>query len=178
MSTNDLPNVGFCWVGAWLQGGPYTWMNPSMLHRVKNMYDTVGESIDMLQRTIKNKSGVEYLSFLSNRISASSLYLQAFEEGTEIQKINKDSAGFYSKASKEQAVSICNRALLTYENYMQVHAKKMLDRGTEGTLISLWHGPIYGLKVLRKNIGGVDMDAPVKPEKATDAPPLPILMKK
>jgi hypothetical protein len=22
LSTNDLPNVGFCWVGAWLQGGP------------------------------------------------------------------------------------------------------------------------------------------------------------
>ncbi len=178
LSTNDLPNVGFCWVGAWLQGGPYTWMSPSMLHRVKNMYDTVGESIDMLQRAIKNKSGVEYLSFLSNRISASSLYLKAFEVGTEIQNIKKDSAGFYSIASREQAVSICNRALLTYENYMQVHAKKMLDRGTEGTLISLWHGPIYGLKVLRKNIGGVDMDAPVKPEKATDAPPLPILMKK
>ena len=75
-------------------------------------------------------------------------------------------------------VSICNLALMKYDQYMELHAKKMLDRGTEGTLISLWHGPIYGLKVLRKNIGGVDMDAPVKPEKATDAPPLPILMKK
>jgi hypothetical protein len=178
LSTNDLPNVGFCWVGAWLQGGPYTWMNTGMLNRVRKMYDTVGLSINTLRGAVKNKAGQDYLSFLSNRIEASSLYLQAFELGTGIQQIKKDSVGFYSIEEKEKAVSICNQALLKYDQYMEVHAKMMPDRGTEGTLISLWHGPVYGLKVLRKNIGGVEMDAPVKTAKSTDAPPLPILMKK
>lgn len=178
LSSKDLPNVGFCWVGAWLQGGPYTKMNTGMLNRVRKMYDTVGLLINTLRGAVKNKAGQDYLSFSSNRIEASSLYLQAFELGTGIQQIKKDSFGFYSIKEKEKAVSICNHALLTYENYMQVHPKMMPDRGTEGTLISLWHGPVYGLKVLRKNIAGAEMDAPVKTAKSTDAPPLLILMTK
>jgi hypothetical protein len=58
-----------------------------------------------------------------------------------------------------------------YDQYMEGHAKMMSDRGTEGTLISLWHGLVYGLKVLRKNIGVVEMDAPVKNTKFRDAHP-------
>ncbi len=115
LSTNDLLNVGFCWVGAWLQGGPYKWMNTGMLNRVRKMYDTVGLSINTLRGAVKNKSGQDFLSFLCNRIEASSLYLQAFELGTGIQQIKKDSVGFYSIQEKEKAVSICNQALMKYD---------------------------------------------------------------
>ena len=81
-------------------------------------------------------------------------------------------------AADARATSICNEALLLFEKYMEMHTKMMPDRGTEGTLINLWHGPMYGLKVLRKTIGNIPMDAPIKEEKSSDAPPLPILIKK
>jgi hypothetical protein len=102
--------------------------------------------------------------------------LQAFELGTGIQQIKKDSVGFYSIQEKEKVVSIFNTALLKYDQYMEVHAKMMPDRGTEGTLISLWHGSVYGLMVLRKH-RRCRYGCTCK-EKSTDAPPLPILMKK
>jgi len=175
LSTNDLPNVGFCWVGAWLQGGPYTWMNRTMLERVRNMYDSVGHGLGEISKSVVNKPGQDYLAFLCNRISTSSLYLKAFSAGAEIQEIQKDSAGTYSQSNAARARSICNRALSLFEGYMKVHTEMMPDRGTEGTLINLWHGPMYGLKILRQKIGGTPMDAPFKEEKSSDAPPLPIL---
>jgi len=98
-------------------------MNTNMLNRVRKMYDTVGFSINTLRGAVKNKAGHDYLSFLSNRIEASSLYLQAFELGTGIQQIKKDSVGFYSIQEKEKAVSICNQALMKYDQYMEVHAR-------------------------------------------------------
>ena len=178
LSTNDLPNVGFCWVGAWLQGAPYTWMNRTMLQKVNNMYDTVGASLEEIKKSVSNPAGRSYLDFLCNRIATSALYLKAFSAGAAIQTIEKDGSGKYSGAAAERATSICNEALTLFGTYMKLHTKMMPDRGTEGTLINLWHGPMYGLKVLRKTIGNIPMDAPIKEEKSSDAPPLPILIKK
>ena len=178
LSTNDLPNVGFCWVGAWLQGAPYTWMNRNMLQKVNNMYDSVGRSMEEIKNAVNNPAGQAYLDFLCNRIGTSSLYLRAFSAGAVIQSIEKDESGKYSASAAARATSICNQALSIFEKYMEMHTRKMPDRGTEGTLINLWHGPMYGLKVLRKNIGNTPMDALIKEEKSSDAPPLPILIKK
>ncbi len=178
LSTNDLPNVGFCWVGAWLQGAPYTWMNRSMLQKVNNMYDSVGASLEEIKKYTSNTAGKTYLDFLCNRIGTSSLYLKAFSAGAAIQTIEKDGSGKYAASAPAKATNICNQSLLLFEKYMEMHARMMPDRGTEGTLINLWHGPMYGLKVLRKTIGNIPMDAPVKEEKSSDAPPLPILIKK
>jgi len=178
LSTNDLPNVGFCWIGVWLQGAPYTWMNRTMLQKVNNMYDSVGSSLEEIKKSVTNPAGQSYLDFLCNRIGTSSLYLKAFSAGAAIQTIEKDGSGKYSGSAPARATSICNEALLLFEKYMEMHTKMMPDRGTEGTLINLWHGPMYGLKVLRKTIGNIPMDAPIKEEKSSDAPPLPILIKK
>ena len=52
----------------------------------------------------------------------------------------------------------------------------MPDRGCEGTLINLWHGPVYGVKVLRARVAGIPLDVPAQQTTATDAPPLPILL--
>ena len=175
LSTNDLPNVGFCWIGAWLQGAPYTWMNRTMLQKVNNMYDSVGRSLEEIRKSVSNPAGRSYLDFLSNRIGTSSLYLKAFSAGAAIQTIEKDASGTYSASAAAKASSICNQALSIFEKYMEMHTRMMPDRGTEGTLINLWHGPMYGLKVLRKTIGNIPMDAPIKEEKSSDAPPLPIL---
>jgi hypothetical protein len=177
IATNDLPNVGFCWVGAWLQGGPYTWMNRAMLDQVRNMYDSVGKTLEKIRQPVTTKAGQDYIEFLYNRVNTSVRYLKAFSVGAQIQEIQKDSAGTYSMMNAGKATYICNRALSLFEEYMQLHTTMMPDRGSEGTLINLWHGPMYGLKVLRQKIGGIPMDAPFKEEKSTDAPPLPILFK-
>ncbi len=178
LSTNDLPNVGFCWIGAWLQGAPYTWMNRTMLQKVNNLYDSVGASLKKINNSVSNPAGRAYLDFLCNRVGTSSLYLKAFSAGAAIQSIEKDGAGKYAEAAAERAATICNEALTLFGSYMKLHTQMMPDRGTEGTLINLWHGPMYGLKVLRKTIGNIPMDAPIKEEKSSDAPPLPILIKK
>jgi hypothetical protein len=178
LSTNDLPNVGFCWIGAWLQGAPYTWMNRTMLQKVNNMYDSVGASLEEIKKSVTHTAGRSHLDFLCNRIGTSSLYLKAFSAGAAIQTIEKDGTGKYAGSAPARATSICTEALLLFEKYMEMHTRMMPDRGTEGTLINLWHGPMYGLKVLRKTIGNIPMDAPVKEEKSSDAPPLPILIKK
>jgi hypothetical protein len=69
-----------------------------------------------------------------------------------------------------------DRSLRLYDRYLEAHGKTMPDRGCEGTLINLWHGPMYGVKVLREKIAGIPMDVPAQKTSATDAPPLPILM--
>jgi hypothetical protein len=142
------------------------------------MYDSVGTSLKKINNSVSNPAGRAYLDFLCNRVGTSSLYLKAFSAGAAIQSIEKDGAGKYSGAAAEKAATICNEALTIFGSYMKMHTGIMPDRGTEGTLINLWHGPMYGLKVLRKTMGNIPMDAPIKEEKSSDAPPLPILIKK
>ena len=177
-STNDLPNVGFCWIGAWLQGAPYTWMDRNMLQLVMDMFDSTATTVEALEKNTLAPSGKQHLAFLGNRLRASVSYLSAFRIATGIQLIPKNGAGGYDEAESKKAAEICNNALLEYERYITLHTRMMPDRGCEGTLINLWHGPMYGVRVLRERIGKIPMDTPVKAEKSTDAPPLPILMKK
>jgi hypothetical protein len=50
----------------------------------------------------------------------------------------------------------------------------MRDRGCEGTLINLWHGPVYGLKVWRQKLTGIPITDPLVEGKNGEGPPLPI----
>jgi len=53
----------------------------------------------------------------------------------------------------------------------------MPDRGCEGTLISIYHSPLRGLKILRELNGGVSMEEKINTDSPVDAPPLPLLEK-
>ena len=55
--------------------------------------------------------------------------------------------------------------------YAQINA----DRGCAGNLVSIWHGPIKGIKLLREKNGDVPFDDGVPVETAVDEPPLPIV---
>jgi hypothetical protein len=177
ISTNDLPNVGFCWVGAWQNGAPYLRMNRENLVKVKLMFDEVGDVIARISGETHSNEGRNYLSFLENRLRASYLYLDAFEKGAEIQTINKDISGNISAEEQKRALDICNGALNVYFDYLDLHARMMPDRGCEGTLINMWHGPIMGLKVLRNIYANVPLDVEPEPDIPRDAPPLPIQFK-
>lgn len=174
--TNDLPNVGFCWIGAWLTGGPYTWMNQPLLQRTAATYDSLRVVVHGLNTGLLPGYGRTQLSLLENRLLTSALYLSAFEAACGVQTLQQEADESYPKKSKELAGVMLDRSLRLYDRYMEAHGKALPDRGSEGTLINLWHGPVYGVKVLRARIAGIPMDVPAQQTTATDAPPLPILM--
>ena len=54
ISTDQLPNYGFCWLGAWMNGGPYSWIDRKILEKVRSKYDTVQTSFSKIAQTVKN----------------------------------------------------------------------------------------------------------------------------
>ncbi len=178
ISTNDLPNVGFCWVGAWRQGGSYEWMNRLNLQKVNELYSRVDGLLTPLLKNKLSPSAKKYLSFLENRVSASRLYLSAFSKATEIQTLQKDSSGNISILEQKRAGEICNQALLIFNQYLSLHAEMLPDRGSEGTLINMWHAPIYGLKFIRNKLAHIPMESEPVSEQSSDEPPLPIFYEK
>ena len=178
LATNDLPNIGFCWVGAWREGGPYSWISSQPLKNVQNLYGQVNLNLKKAINSVGSIAGSNYLKFLLNRSEASKLYLDAFEKGIQIQQIKKDSSGKFSPSQQISAGIICNDALTIFNKYLQKHVELMPDRGCEGTLINFWHAPIYGLKVIRNKYAGIPIDADPVIDNRKDAPPLPIYFKK
>ena len=178
IATNDLPNIGFCWVGAWREGGPYTWINSKALKNVQGLYSQVNYNLKKAMYNVGSTSGSNYLTFLLNRSEASKLYLDAFEKGIQVQNIKQDSVGKFSPTQQLNASVICNDALTIFNKYLQKHVELMPDRGCEGTLINFWHAPIYGLKVIRYKYAGIPIDADPVIDNRKDAPPLPIYFKK
>lgn len=176
-STNELPNYGFCWLGAWTTGGPYTWISRNNLNLVKKTYDSVHNRLKELIKKTSSEIAMIELSLLINRVEASLAYNEAFDWACRVQELKKDEKGIYPAEEKAKATSFFNKSLNAYYKYMDIHSKMMPDRGAEGTLINLWHGPIFGLKVLREKITGIPVNQPFSPEKPGEGPPLPILIK-
>ena len=172
-STEELPNIGFCWIGAWLNGGPYLSMDPRRVERAALGYDSVRQSIRSLQAGTRAGDAKQRLAFLENRLSTSISYLNAFRIAGRLRELGV--SGSDSAAYRRQVTSICDEALQEFERYMRIHAGMLPDRGCEGTLINLWHGPVYGLKVLRQRLAGVPMDMPPQRGEDKDGPPLPIV---
>lgn len=170
-----LGNIGFSWMGAWRSGGSYTWMKKEQIQVARNYYFEAGQILsELITQLDKNIVAYDYLSFMGNRILCSVIYLDAFAEAVDIQTIRKESDGSISESEKVRAQEICNRALLLFDQYMEIHAKMMPDRGCEGTLVSVWNAPIRGLKVYRAKLGGVALNELPHRDKPVDAPPLPI----
>jgi hypothetical protein len=177
ISTNDLPNYGFCWLGAWANGGPYHWIDTTTLGKVHNMYIDVANTMNSIRKTGLSEFSLSELELVQNRLSTSILYITAFRSACKIQSLKKNTDGTYLETERKRATPIFNEAFSAFEEYIAMHVKKMPDRGCEGTLINIWHGPMYGLKLFRERITGVPMDAPLM-QGAFDGPPLPILMKR
>lgn len=173
-STGALGNIGFCWVGAWRSGGSFTYMNCESIERARGIYLEAGEIFAALLKTAKTQAAREYLELLGNRTLASVIYLTAFREAAELRTIQPQADGTYSPEDQARAVEICNHSLLVFDQYMETMARMLPDRGSEGTLVSVWNAPIRGLKVLRSRMGGVAIEEVPHSDTPVDAPPLPI----
>lgn len=172
-STKKLGNIGFCWMGAWRNGGSYTWMSKDNIHYARELYMKAGDKLTaLLKQCEKDSTSYDYLSLICNRVLCSILYLDAFYEAVNIQKVSDEK--HHTDESKSYVRNVCDKALLIFEQYMSKHAEMLVDRGCEGTLVSIWNAPIRGLKIYREKLGGVPMDGPSSLE-AVDAPPLPFV---
>lgn len=173
-STYHLGNIGFCWMGAWRSGGSFTWMKKENIEHAHNLYMKAGNLIGEILKETKEKTNAhEYLAFVGNRLVCTLLYLDAFKEAVGIQSIKGGEN--MPESEKLRACQICDKALLIFEQYMEMHSRMMPDRGCEGTLVSIWNSPIKGLKIYREKLGGISIDQLPEIEGVIDAPPLPFL---
>lgn len=173
-ATKNLGNIGFCWMGAWRNGGSYTSKNKEKIDYARAIYFDAGNFLkEILEHAEKGTEAYNYLSFICNRVLCSVLYLDAFRVAVNIQDIIGHGKN-QTNESQADIRRICDKALLIFDQYMVKHSEMLEDRGCEGTLVSIWNSPIRGLKIYRAKFGGVPMDVPSSLD-AVDAPPLPIL---
>lgn len=173
-ATVNLGNIGFCWVGAWSNGGSYTWMSSDNIKTCTALYLEAGELLSESLEASETRAAVDYLSLLGNRVLASVLYLNAFDEATAIRHIPLAPDGKYTGEQSRRAAEICDYALTLFEQYMAVYARILPDRGSEGTLVSVWNAPMHGLRVLRNKYSGVPLSELPHCDKAPCEPPLPV----
>lgn len=173
-STANLGNIGFCWVGAWRGGGSFLWMGPQQIDHADSLYLAAGQIVASLFDSSIQPAARKYLVLLGNRLSTTVQYLKAFRIATELRTIQKNEDGSVSPEEQKRAVDICDRALAGFEGYMTSYARQMPDRGSEGTVMSVWFSPMQGLRALRSSLGGVDADEPLHGDVPRDEPPLPI----
>lgn len=171
---NDLPNVGFCYVGCWGERGLgyYGIFQADKAAQVRRQYtDAQGLLMTCLQTAITD-SARNYLALLLNRLQCTILYLEAIEIASSLQVIIRDRLPEALHADERSAIlDICDRALQRMQDYMAIHAQEMPDRGAEGTLISFYYTPPFVLKRIRAEYSGTGESLSLKTH---DAPPSPI----
>ncbi len=175
--TNQYPNMGFCWVGAWGNGGSLGKHDASSLQEDIDQFEVIRQKLANCIKDSETEIANTTLHFLDNRLRCSILYFRAFLKASELQQFDSDLKNGLNEEQKRQYADICDQALIIFDQYMAVHAEMMPDRGSEGTLISLYHSPIKGLKILRERNGGVSMEEKINTDSPVDAPPLPLLEK-
>ena len=173
--TTQYPNMGFCWVGAWRNGGSLGRRDAKCLQEDIDDFEAIRKKLASCVAKTKTDAAHSTLRLLDNRLRCSILYFRAFLKTSELQQFDADLKSGLNEEQKKQYADICNQALLIFDQYMSLHAGLMPDRGCEGTLISIYHSPVKGLKILRERNGGVKMDEKFSTESPVDAPPLPIL---
>jgi len=175
-SKTRLKNIGFCWFGAWKKGGPYLHVKPEHMKHARDMHFQAANLLaNALKQTKKGTVANDYLAFKGNRALCTVIFLDAFSEATKLQSIKRDNSGKISKKEQKRAEEICNKSLLKLDQFLEMYARMMPDRGCEGTLASVWNAPVWGLKISRSKYSGIPIEEMPHSDEAIDAPPLPIL---
>ena len=175
LATEDLPNAGFCagWGAADL--AQLVWQTPSNAANVGAHYGRALERLRDCAAATTSAAGRDHLALLDNRLRCTILYLRAIEKGAALRPLCEGrKPEDLSADERAKVAAICGEAYANLEKYMQLHAQLLPDRGSEGTLISLYTYTAAFFRRFRKNWGGVGEDVPVNID--VDGPPLPILV--
>lgn len=175
---NELPNVGFCYVGVWWHEGLgyYGIFKPDRLAAVRTKYEAAQALLRGCREATASAGGQHYLDFIDNRVFCTIIYLQAIEAATALQPLCLGKApGELTGEEQQQVRAVCARALDLMEHMMALHAQFIVDRGSEGTLISFYYTPPAVLKRICADYGGQsDAATPYAQASKSDAPPSPI----
>lgn len=106
---------------------------------------------------------------------SSTVYLEAFRHASALEPFTRSTHGSLSEQDRAAAASLCNRSLRLFDRYMELYASLMPDRGSLGTVVSVWFAPVHGLKVLRNRLTGIPLERQAPVAESADEPPLPIL---
>ncbi len=172
-ATTQLPNIGFCYAGVWGRKGfaAFGKMNRDKVEQGLQLYQQALHLMQKCALNVSTKAGRDYVAFLDNRLRATVVYFMAFKKGTEIQNYDSEKL---TPADRKAIAAICNKSILQFEQCMQIHSTMMPDRGSEGTLVSLYNTPIAVLKRIRNEYGDIPYDKEPVADKTIDAPPAPI----
>lgn len=174
----ELPNVGFSFVGCWgSEGlGYYGIFKHDRAIAVRDKYAAAVDRLRASLAATANPDGRSYLAFLVNRAHATVIYLQAIADATALQPLCDGKTPDQLTTDEQAEVRrICDGALALMEDYMALHADAIVDRGSEGTLISFYVTPPAVLKRIRTEYGsGQVLAAPTA--ETFDAPPSPIAL--
>jgi len=179
VATEKLPNVGFSFVGCWVQGvgiGYFANYDPVNLAKARELYETARKSMLLAGGSTSVASGKTAMAFLVNRLDATTVYLRAIEEGVKLKPLclgRKPEE--LTEPEREQVLAICGRALELFDEYLTIHVQMMPDRGCEGTLLSVYHTPIAVLRKISVWFGGLPDEAMPESSETADAPVSPIL---
>lgn len=179
----ELPNLGFCFLPCWswywggksgLENLGYFGMwEPIILKKSQADYDLSCKLIKGCLEKTSSKEGRKYLSFIENRLLATSLYIDAMYKGTEIQPVflNRNPISFTNQ-DRDKILKVCNESKLLFRKYLEVMTQSMPDRGCQGTLISAYITiPGYCDNLINKYCKNMNID---RKKDGSDAPPSPI----
>ncbi len=136
---STLGNIGFCFEPCWETGGlGYAgFWGRGTIQSARDRFQSARDGLAMCLAATDSNVGRQYLEFLINRTECTMLHLEAVARLTDLQAICPNADG--SKLSSEQRAQvqkIFSDAFTLIERYMDLHAKAIVDRGCEGTLIS------------------------------------------
>ncbi len=174
---DQLPNVGFCFVGCWgSEGlGYYGVFRAERLRQVRSRYQHAHDLLTTCAEATTSGTGASYLNLLLNRTQCTVTYLSALETAVQLQALCADrTPSQLSDDDRHAVMAICDAALAQMDDYMALHARMLPDRGCEGTLISFYHTPPAVLKRIRAEHAGVGEAA--QAVSSHDSRPSPIWM--
>jgi len=169
----DTWNIGFCWTHMWknLWVQSYArWSLPDIEKQTSNYEYVVAELHRCLEKT-KVESGRQYLSLLLNRVQCSVYHLKAIEAMWVLKPLImkgmaadapstllsenqfKDACIDPQQLTSEQRQRVqqtCDKALEYTSQYIELYAKKTVDRSSEGALVHYYYCLPQMISIIKK----------------------------
>lgn len=168
-STVNLGNIGFCWDGAWSHDGLFSWMNIGNINTAIDKYIKIGKLLNKIK--CENTYSKYCIDYLSNRVYSSILYLEAFRKMAGIRNLKHDN----DIISPLDCAKLCDESLFLFNRYIDYYSKMLYDRGSEGTIVSVWNAPMKGIRKIKNKVDEKFDISQLEEKVSKDAPPLPIL---
>lgn len=141
---DELGNIGFCAEASWWYGhtdlGYIGRFNPRTIQSVIERYRSVCGVLEACLDRSTRQDGRDYLSFLVNRIRCTEVHLATVLKLTELNAVCDGTHPLMLDHERRAAfVAVCDEALERAQRYIELHARWIVDRGCEGTIISYYH---------------------------------------